>query len=61
MYKELVVSIEPLATKSTFRMTFKPSLINRTWIVIAKFLVFPQVILCKQVVLVSEDFLVPGT
>lgn len=61
MYKQLVVAIESLSTESTFGMPFETSLIDRAWIVIAKLLVFPQVVLCKQVVLMGEDFLIPGT
>lgn len=58
---ELIVPIESLATKSTFWMTPKSTLINGSWVVVPEFLMPSKLSKCEKLMLVSEDLLVAST
>lgn len=58
---QLVVPVESTPTETTLWMTFEPCLIYGSWIVVSKSLVFLQLSLGEQLVLVCEDFLVACT
>ena len=59
MCVQLIIAIEPHATEATFRVAFESALVNCARMVIPESFVFPQILWCKQLMLVSEDFLVP--
>jgi hypothetical protein len=58
MRVQFVIAVESLTAKSTFRMALEARLIYGARIVIAKFLMFPQLVLREKLVLVSEDLFV---
>lgn len=58
MRVQLIVSVEALTTESTFRMSLKAALVDRTRVIVAKFLVLLEVGEGEELVLVREHFLV---
>jgi len=58
---EFIFAIEPLPAEPTFRMTSESTLVDCSWVVVAELLVLPQLVLCKELMFMCEDFLVPGT
>lgn len=61
MCVELVITIEPLHTKSTLGMPLESTLIYGTRIVVAKLLMFPKLLRGEQLMFMGEDLLVPRT
>jgi hypothetical protein len=59
VYKELVVTIEALPAKCTFGMTFKSCLVNSSRVVVTELFVFLEIFFREELMLVSEDLLVP--
>lgn len=58
---QFVISVESLATETTFRVTSETALVNGTGDVVSVFFVFPQLRHGKEFVLVGEDLLVSST
>lgn len=58
---QFVISVESLATETTFGVTSETTLVNSTGDVISVFLVFPQLRHGEEFVLVGEDLLVSST
>lgn len=58
---EFVVAVEALSTEAAFGMTFEPTLIHRSRVIVAKFLMLLQFWDREQLMLVGEDLFVPGT
>lgn len=56
---ELVVAIESPPTEAALRMALEPALIDRAGVIVTELLVFPQLILREELMLVREDLLVP--
>lgn len=61
MRVEFVIAVEALSTEPTFGMTFEPTLVHSSRIIVAEFLMLLQLRDCEQLMLVGEDLLVPGT
>lgn len=57
--EQFVIAVEPLSTEPALRMTLETALVDRTRVVISKFLVPPQLLVGEEFMLVGEDFLVP--
>jgi hypothetical protein len=57
---KLIVAIKSPPTKAAFWMSLEASLVDRTGIIITKAFMLAELLLCKQVLLVGEDFLVAG-
>jgi len=57
---KLIVTVESLPTKATFRMTFETALVNGSRIVIAEFLMLAKLLLSEEFMLMGEHLLVPG-
>jgi hypothetical protein len=55
---KLVVSVEVLPTEPTFGVSSKSALVSRAWPIISLVFVSPQLLLCKQLVLMCKDLLV---
>lgn len=47
MDEELIISVEALTTKAALRMTLEAALVNSARVVVAKLLVFSQLLLCE--------------
>lgn len=58
---KFVITIKSLPAEPTFWVPFESTLINSTRIVIAKFLMFSELLWCEQLMLMSEDLFVPRT
>jgi hypothetical protein len=58
---QLIVPVEALAAKATFGVAFEPALIDGTGVVVTKLLMSLQLGVCKKLVFVCENFLVPCT
>lgn len=56
---QLVVAIEPLYAKATFWMPFEPALVYSPRMIVSEFFMFPQILLCEELMLVCKDLLVP--
>lgn len=56
---KLVISVESFLTETTFWVASETGLINRAWIIVPKFGMFPELSMCEKLVLMSEDFLIP--
>lgn len=61
MCVKFVIAVEALSTEAAFGMTFEPTLIHRSRVIVAKFLMLLQLRDREQLMLVGEDLLVPGT
>lgn len=61
MCVQLIVSIEALATETTFWMSLKPALIDSARVIVAELLVLPELSKGEELVLMREDFLVSST
>jgi hypothetical protein len=57
---QLVIAIEPLSTEATFRMTFETALVYCSRVIISFPHMFSQLLVREQLMLVSEDLLMPG-
>ena len=60
MNVKLIVPIKSLLAKSTVWVSFESALVNSSWIIVAKFFVFPKLLRGEQLVLVHKDFFVLG-
>jgi hypothetical protein len=58
---QFIVSVKALSAKSTLWVSLEAALVNRTWVIVAKLLVFLQFRVCKELVFVREDLLIPRT
>jgi hypothetical protein len=61
MRVQFVIPIKSLSAEATLGMSLEPTLVNRSGIIIAEFLMFFQFIGCKQVVLMRENLLISCT
>ena len=55
---QLIISIEPLSTESTLRVTPEAGLIYCAWVVVTVSLVLPQLAEREQLMFVGKDFFV---
>ncbi len=60
MSVKLIVTVESLPTKATFRMTFETALVNGSWIIVAELLMLAKLLLSEEFMLVGEYLLVPS-
>jgi hypothetical protein len=60
MCVQLIITVETLPAEATLRMPLETTLIDRAGIVVSKLLVLAQILLCKELMLVCKDLLVPG-
>ncbi len=58
VFIQLVVVVKTLAAEATERMASETCLVQRSWLVVAVAHVFLQLLICEELVLVGEDFLV---
>lgn len=58
---QLVVPIEALVTKFTFRVAFESTLVNSAGCIISKFLVLAKLRDSEQFVFVCKDLFIPST
>jgi hypothetical protein len=56
---QLVISIESLLAEATLWMSFKPRLVDCSWVVVSVFLVLPKLTEGEQFVFMGEHFFVP--
>lgn len=61
MHVEFIIAVEALTAEAAFGMTFESTLVYSSRIIVAKLFVFLQLGYGKQLMLVGEDFLIPGT
>lgn len=58
---EFVIAVETLAAKATLWVSFETALVNGTRLIVPILLVFSQLCMSEQRVLMGEDLLVPCT
>jgi len=56
---QLIIPVKPLSAEATFWVTLEAGLILCPGMIVSKPLMLPKLVVCKQLMLVREDFLVP--